>query len=350
MSVGMNSRSKTHMLISHFDTYDALNRRVDDLRQCLKNIQMIETFGEIATEHNLSAPVVATMRAVPGFVEAVTNFPESKLFNIIPEHKSSVNQIAGLEALGMAQSDNANDLSERAKAVVSTMESVIGSIDEVAEIFQVQLASDKTRLESIDLPEDALVHIPVFTMSEEGFTKFFGMLEHYLKEVSVFNVDDLYANPGKLREEIDSLTDIVGDLGDALGITISEYGVHEKDKSEEFASSASTFGEKGITKQALTAYVGRAYDLCDVLKGIATRKDDLINALYKACDEMPTSFNSSEDEYGANEHFVLLSCYVTLTTKLVRESVVLISRLLTTVDSIIELDNQKVDAPVAVSQ
>lgn len=332
-------RSKSHMLLAQFDNFDRVSRSVNEVKDTLKNILTIEALEEVVTTHNLSSPLVAVIQAVPDFVEAVSTFPEQSLFSVIPEHKSSLNQIQGLEALGSAQSDNINRLVEKANAVTEAVERVINGLSEVANIYQIQISSDKSRIEAIELPDDVFIGLPVYTMSEEGFSKFFGMLEKYLKEVTIFNPDHLRENPNELREEIDALNDIVGDLGDALGISVNEYGVFEKNKSDEYTPTASTFGEKGITKATLLMYLDRAYDLCEVLKSIADRKDDLIKALNKACDEIPSTFNSDDDEYGANEHFILFAGYATLTTKLVREAIVLVARLITTADSVIELDS-----------
>jgi len=346
---GMNVRTVSQVLLTHLEDHDKLHRRVTEVKETLKNVQMIETFGEIAVEHNLSAPVVATMRAVPGFIQTAEQFPSEKLFNVIPEHKSSVNQMAALESLGMVQSSNVTTLCDRAKAVVSAMDSVLGGLGTVAENYKVQLQEDYSRVNAIDLPEDVLTTLPVYTMSEEGFNKLFGMMEHYLKEVTVFDVEQLQTDPKKIRIEIDSLNDIVGDLGDALGITANDWGITEKDKSDEYSPTASTFGEKGITKATLCSYIERAQDLCDILKGISARKDDLISGLNQACEEIPENLNSDEVCYGANDHFMLFTGYATLTTKLVREAVVLVSRILAAADSVISLDNDKSTEDKAVT-
>jgi hypothetical protein len=143
---------------------------------------MIDTFGQIAIEHNLSAPLVATIRAVPGFLDAVKSFPETSLFSVVPEHKSSLNQIQGLEALNEVQGSNVSTLCDKAKAVVTSMESVISGLSEVATIYQTQLVSDQARIAAIELPEDMFIYLPVYTMSEEGFSKFFEMLESILRK------------------------------------------------------------------------------------------------------------------------------------------------------------------------
>lgn len=342
MSTSMNSVNKMSRALEQFDNFDRVTRASEDVINILKNIKMVKAFGNVATEHKLSAPVVATMRAVPGFIEAAKAFPEASLFSVVPEHKSSLNQIQGLEALETVQTENTNGLAEKASKIADAIERVVSELDEVADIYKDKLISDKVRIEVIELPDDVFAHIAVYCMSEEGFSKILGMLDHHLREITDFSFEEIKTNPSSIREEIDALSDIVKDLGEALGISVDEYGVYDKNKSDEYTPVASTFGERGITKGSLLNYISRAIELCDVLKSISQNKDTLISSLHKAALEVPTTFESDEYTYGANEHFLLFTCYAKLTSKLIREAIVLIARINTAAASVLDLEEKMV--------
>lgn len=329
-------RMSGYKLTQSLEQLHQIDRRVRNLQTSLMQAQMIDAYGTIAQEHFLSAPVVATMRSTPGFTAAVRNFPDSKLFNIIPEHKTSVRQSMGLESLGEAQGEVVSNICKCAGDVVSAVNEVLTGLDRTAVDFQEQIRDVKEKISDEDITDEMIATIPVDTLSDEGFSKIFELVEKYLSNLEVFDVDHLRANPERIKEEIDGLTDIVGDLGRALGIGIGEQGLVEEDRDEEFQSEESTIERQGLSKATLLFYLDRADGLCDELRGIAARQNEIVGSLNDGATEIPEQLESDDVTYGASEHITLFCCYASLNAKLIRETIILVSRLLTTAGAVID--------------
>lgn len=335
-----SSRTRGHRLAHRLEQMHSIPQRVAAVQQTLNQAQMIDAYNAVALEHGFSAPLVAVMRATPGFPAAVKNFPESSLFNIVPEHQSSVRQSMGLESLVEAQGETVDYLTQSANGVVAAVGEMLEGLEETATDFHSQLAEDKASIEMSALSDDAIAVMVVNSMSAEGFDKLFVALEHHLGQIEVFDVDHLRANPEQIQQEIEGLTALVAEHGLTLGLDISEYGLTEGARDDVFTASAGTFAEKGLDKATIVFYLDRAAGLCDQLNGIGQRKMDLIAGLESAVAELPEKLNSDEVTYGANEHMTLFGCYATLVSKVVRESIVLTSRLLTTVDGVVEASTE----------
>lgn len=307
----------------------------------LQQISLIEIFGEIAHTHGLSAPVVATMRANSMLMNAVREFPATSLFSIIPEHATSINQTLGVESLTEAAEVTVSELCQKTSKLACRFGGVLDNLGDLSADFVTQLLDARNKLTALEVPEDAISDIPVFTYSAASFVALFDALEHYLKELPPFDSEKLRGYPEGIAKEIDTLVELIADVGPMLGIAISEYGIYNIEKAEQFLPSSDTLADKGLSKALLIDYLTRAVVLCETLEGLANQSEELKNAVCKEAADIPPVLNSTELQYGANEHITFLTCYCVLTCKFIREAVVVMSRLLATVDPIVVLGDDE---------
>lgn len=325
-------------LSEHVIQSRAITTQYLGLRRDLSQYQMIVNFENIAKTHSLSAPVVATMRAAPGFVTAVSQFPESSLYNIVPEHATSSRLKVGLESLGEAEVSAVDTLKDSLRTLLATFTGTIGSLSIQIPAMSALITNARADLDGAELGDDIIGTIPVTTLSSEAFEKTLGMIEKYLGDIEDFNTDDLRANPEKISEYIDELVDIVGDLGRIMGLSIDDNGLVETEVDKEFSPSYGTFAEKELTKTTLMFYLDKAATIVDLLKGISDRKDDFISAVSNEVNDIPTSTESDDVTYGSIDHVKLTGCYISLVSKLISETLILVTRLVSAVDHIVDPD------------
>ena len=320
----------TGIIVDHYAKSASLSLSLNKLCATMNQLKLIRGFTEIVRNHSLSAPVAATMRAVPGFIQAAKSFPESALYNLVPEHKSSPRFSMGLESLGEAEGEVSTAVGESVTDVVDTFDNSLTYLSVHAESLKEQVAAAKASISANDTDETIFGLIPVNTLSEEAFDKILGMLEKYLREVAVFNVDDLRANPEKVKEEIDGLVDLTGDLGRVLGLDITENGLVESDKDSAFEPTETNISAKKLTKETIIFFLDRADELLDQLHIIGLDKDTYVDALRSESQDMPAEVSGDETNYGVVDHVALINSYVTLTSKLINETVILVQRLVNT--------------------
>ena len=331
--------SKAHATLHRFDQIRKHDRHVLSLQKVLNDFRMILAFSQVAKDHNLSSPVVAAFRATPGFTQAVKNFPDTALYNIVPEHTSSASNVTGLESLSEATTQSVESMRMNAQQVVASFIDVLTGLDNTVNTLQEQIEEDKDALGSSDVTDEVLATLPTHTLSHQAFTEIFTKLEEHLQSVDVFNVDELKANPEKIKVEIDGLRALVDDIGHVVGIRLDENGLCEADRNEIYEPSPGDFNEKDITKAGLIFYLDKANTVLDSLKAIAAHKNELQAVLEEASVNVPDSIESDDVTYGCIDHLTLLSSYTTFVTKLIRESVMIVSMLLATVDTVLDVDS-----------
>lgn len=342
--------SKTAAVLVHSDRMNVVGRRTADLINGLQSLEMVLAFTKVAQAHQLSAPLVAAFRATPGFDAAVKNFPATALFNIVPEHASSANNQTGLESFNDTASSMTDDVKAKTQALVDAFKMVLDNLGTTVDNLRPQVEDDKAALDDSDVTDEVMATLPVFTLSNVAFTDILNKLDVNLRAVDIFNVDDLRAHPEKLPEQIDAISALVADIGDVLGLELGTYGLGEINKAEAYEPTNGDFGSKEITKSSLTFYLEHSLAILDVLKVIADRKDDVIDAVSAAVADVPEAVESNDVTYGCIEHVTLLSCYATLVTKLVREAIVTITMVLTAVDAVLDIDTGDVTEVEAVAE
>ena len=331
--------SKSLQILPTLEQTHRLVRDVVSLNGSLMNFQMITNFKKLAIEHNLSAPLVAAFRTTPGFEVAVESFPQVDVFNTIPEHQSSDNNTAGLESLSGAQSANCDVLAVKAGKMVATFKDILAGLETTVINLGMQVSESREVLEESEVTDEVMANIPVNTLSHEAFTEILTKLEEGLSSIDVFNVDDLQVDPEKIKDEVQGLMDLTADLGKIIGMQFDEYGLSDSDRDDNYQPSPGTFEDKAITKTALIFYLDKASAILDAMKMIADKKDELSAAADSAVVNIPEAAESDDNVYGQMEHVTLLSCYATLVSKLIREGVVLVSMLLTTVNAVLDIDD-----------
>jgi hypothetical protein len=316
---------------------------VNALNKSLGQYKLIANLSEVASNYSLSSPVVATMRAIPGFTEASQSFPSADIFNVIPERNNSAKLTLGLESLSLAQGELVNGVGSKLSSVVSAFGSVLETLSDRVSVVKTRIADAKADLSASTIDDDTVAVLPVTTLSDEAFTSALDMVQDYLKDLVEFNADDLRAYPEKLKEEIDGLVDITGDLGRILGVAADDTGVTEVSKGDDYVPTQGTFGEKNISKASVLLYLDKVDTIADLLQGISDKRDDLISALSREVSNTPETVASDDVTYGSDVHARLISSYVVLNTKLVEEAVVLVSRISSVVDTIADSEPTIVD-------
>ena len=335
--------AKAYQLINQLDQSRRYDRTLQALHTSLDQLQLVANFSQVARERNLSAPLVAAFRAVPSFDTALENFPSQDLFNIVPEHTTTPNNVLGLEALDTATVASVDNLSTKASDLSDAFASTLASLNVTVQNLMDQLRDDREDLDNSDVTDEVMKTLPVHTVSNEAFTTLLIEIERCLRSIDVFSADELRANPDQIKNEIEGIQALTTNLGKVLGLGVSEHGLVEADKGDDYQPSPGSFAEKSLTKSGLVFLLSKADSILDALKTIADRKDDFIAAVNSEVTDMPAPLNSDDVRYGKVEHVTLMSNYTTLVTKLVREAVLVVSMLLSTVDAVLDIDDGQDD-------
>ena len=330
---------KAYTALQQVDVTHRHTKSVQQLKESLQKLELVTGFAAIAKQHNLSAPLVAAFRSTPGFEKAVKGFPATQLFNVVPEHVSTANNKAGLESFEVSQNDITEDVKAQANAVSSSFDDVLSGLATTADNLSAEVADSIQDLEASDITDEVMDSLPVQALSSDAFTEAFTKLTDYLSQVEAFDVDHLRADPEKIKAEIDALTQYVDELGSVIGVTVNEEGLTDADKAEDYVPTPATFGEKGITKAGLIFHLGQASQLLDALKRVGDVRETLVASTQEAATDMPVAIASDDVTYGAFDHVTLLTSYTTLVSKLVRESILLVSTLLSTADAALHIDD-----------
>ena len=339
-----NKRQNTNILsllsvIDRTDTIARLNRKIADKLQAHATLS---SFTNLALESSLSSTLVQAFMCSPQFKTFVKGFPEASQYNRIPEHPSSYKAKMGLESLENSVTSVDEDIQVDLKALVAHTTSVLDLIPEAVRSLKAQIDEDRMRLVSCDLPDDVVAVLEVNTFSAERFNKIFAMIESYLSEVSEFKTQDLREDPDKVEQELDSLTDIVNDLGRVLGLCFNGYGLADDEKGEEFHPIPGSLGEKDLNKSALLFYMTHCDTILDALEAVHDNKDTLIQALTQEAESPPLN-SDSRVGFTRSAHATMMSCYVTLLTKLIREALMLVSAVLTAANRVLEAERGDLD-------
>lgn len=329
--------------------FHRIDRSVGKLQLSLRSVNLLEAYRSIALEHSLSAPVVAVMQVSKAFAAGLGSLPAADTYDIIPEHKGSMRQQLGLEALDSAQGESVGGLCDDARDVVAAVAEALEPLGDTARDFLGQLAEAKAALDHVELTDEILADLDVTSLSDEGYLTILEALEGHVCELKGFDPSEVQANPERIRKEVDGLTALVGKVGTVLGLSVDDSGLQEGTRDEAYIPSSGTFAEKGLTKQSLVFLLDRASGLAQDLVDLAERQSEVVDSLNAGVDEIPADLSSDDVTYGANEHLTLFCCYAKLVSKMLRESVVIIARVLTTADAALELVRHEPVQPVAVS-
>ena len=312
----------------------AVDTSVHGLRGAMQQHKLIQNFTQIAREHSLSSPVVATMRAVPTFLAAASRFPEASLYDVVPASVSSARYAVAMESFEEGADTADSGVSEAAVSAANSFEGTVSSLSGHVQILREQI--DMARSVAEEFPDDveAIAEIPVMTLSDEGFNRILALVEKHLGNIDTFNTDELRANPDLIKEEVDGLNDIVDDLGDVLGIKLGEDGIEPSPRGEYVEPTDGTMGEKGLTKEQVLFYLDKASGIVDLLAGIANSKEEFCASLHGEACNVPNGEDEEGIVYGRETHTTLIGCYVTLTTRLIDESIILVTRIAGLVHSV----------------
>lgn len=330
--------SKLSQSVSHIDNTRRHDRRVSDLRQHLTQMDMVTAFAGVASTHHLSAPVVAAFRATPGFEQAVQNFPDASLYNVYPEHKTSANNVAGLESFSAAQTSSVSVLQDKSTAVATAFGDLLSASANTIAYLQTQIREDKQALEASDVDDAVMSTLLTFAVSQDAFTKTFATLEASLGQVTAFNTDNLRAYPQTLKDEVEGMESLATEIGQTLGLSMSAYGLTESDRDASFEPTMGTFADKGLTKAGLLFHLDQANAVLTAAASVINRKDELTQALSDEIASTPTVVQSDDVTLGSADQARLFTSYTTLVSKLIRESVVMTSTLLSAVDAALDID------------
>jgi hypothetical protein len=331
--------AKTYQVINQLDRFRRHDRCVQALHTSLDQLQLVTSLAQVAKERNLSEPLVAAFTAVPGFSAALESFPSQDVFNVIPEHSTTPNNVLGLEAFDTATTASLGTLATRTTDMVNAFGATLNGLTVTVDSLMGQLHDDREDLDRSDMTNDVMQDLPVMTMSKDAFATVLDNIEQHLRAVETFSSDQLRANPEQIKNEVEGIQNLVTQLGQVLGLAMGDHGLVESDKGGDYQPSPGSFGDKQIDKEGLVFLLSKADSVLDALKAIAERKDDLVAAMSAEAGDMPTALDSDDVTYGCTEHVTLMSCYSTYVTKLVREAVLSVSMLLSTVDSVLDIND-----------
>lgn len=297
----------------------------------LQTRSMVEAFRQVIEKYSLSAPVADIIHSVPSFKKlGLESFPTSDDLDIIPVAESSPILSTALESLMTSSSDDEDPMVSSMKDMISNFSKVMDTASYQATQLEPVLIEAKKYIEDLDADEDVLAELSVNTLSSEAFDKVLGMLEKYIVTVSAFGTSSIRENPESLKEEIDGLNAVVDEVSHVFGIVPSEAGLTFGDKDETFSPSEGTLGSHGISKTFLMFYLDKAWSIINQVKIICEKKDEYVSALYGECEAMP----APDSGYCSEDHCCMITSYITLVSKLVIESIIVASRLVSVVSAV----------------
>jgi hypothetical protein len=308
----------------------------------LEQKTMIKNLADVAKTYSLSAPVVATMKAIPSFSTALESFPDTSLFNIIPETKQSTKLSLGLESLTSGIAETAIDCQTKMWNVIDNFSKVVCDLNDRLPVLQTRIDNAKADLNAANIDEEALALVPVNTLSDEAFNASLDMVDQCLNTIGAFNSDDLRANPEGLQDQYNGMVSMTEEMGAALGIAVDSNSLVCSTKGPDFEPTLGNFGDKNISKSSLEFYLGKASAIVSRLSDIVAKREELTEALRNESNDLPNQDDSNDVAYGCDAHLRLMGSYAMLVSKLTEEAVVLTSRITSVVDTVLE--NQ---APVA---
>lgn len=330
--------SKLSQTLTQSDGLRRLDRRTASLRERLAQADMVASLSAVATEHSLSAPLVAAFHATPGFEQAVQNFPAANLYDVYPEHNNSANNIAGLESFGAAQSAAVDLIRTSATDVVAAFTNVLSLSGNTIAVLQKQIAADRLALEASDVTDDVLETLQVTSVADTTYNQTFILLQDLLQTVEPFNTDTLRAFPQNIKDEVEGLESLITQAGPTLGLEMSDYGLQETDRGEATQSTTGTFSDLGLTKAGLIFHLDQASAVLEKAAEITARHEEMAAALNEEVSTMPTQLNGDDVTFGASDQCRFLMSHTKLTTALVNESILMASTLLTAVDAALDID------------
>jgi hypothetical protein len=329
----------SNLTLSHLEQMRTVDRRSDEIRTALNNVETVTSLSAIATEHNFSAPLVAAFMAIPGFTQMVANFPGSAAFNIVPAAATSADNVAGLEALQAGEVTAVDTLQNGATQLVAAFSQTLDNLGAIVTNLRQQVTDATHAVALSDITDDVLQTLPVTTLSNELITDVLTQVEARVSQIDVFDVEAIRSNPLQLADQIQGMESLVAESGGFLGLTLDSLGLKETDRDAAYVPTTATFGEKGIDKASLMFQLTQAGAVVDALQTVVDRKDEITNSLSAALADMPAITASTEVQYGKVEHIVLLNSHVSFVNKMVREAVVDTALVLSTVDSAINIDD-----------
>lgn len=320
-------KNSSTMIVSGHDMYQqaeasrAVELSAYEMQATLTQAKMIEAYGNIALEHALSAPVVATMRATPGFTQAVDTFPEESLFDVIPAPKTSQRQIAGLESLSAGQETAVEKIVSCTQNLVATFSANLSIVPATTKSILAQISAAKVALESINVDDEEVNLLQTTTLREDVLAQVFTTLEDHVSGITAFDNSDLLSDLEKINEENTALTQLVETIGGELGMGLSDGYIVPARKSEQYQTAEGTFKDKGLTKQILTFYLDRAETLVEQVANLGEQRVEFVTALENSAAVIPSEFTSSEAGLGAWDHLAMMTSHTMLATKLIQESI-----------------------------
>lgn len=345
MSIRMK-RTKGHHVIETIGLVHQVASAVNQNLTLMRQVSMVNNFGQIIEEHSVSAPVIATMRAVPDFDAAVRNFPEVALYNRVPHHRSDEAYSLAMESLGEIAESNIVSLLESANTLALTVDNLVKSAGGMAQSLKGQILRDRLFLETTDVSDDEIALMQTTTLSDDSLGVVLAGLESYYDAVAPFNADSLRANPETISQEVDGIKAMVDMVGESLGLALTQRGLVDAPKSADYLPSTDGFEQKGFNKAGLIFALDRVDGLCDQLIALADRSEEFSNALSQEAKDLPESLETTDVNYGAEDHITLMNCYATMMAKVIHETATVANVVLSAIDPIAEIAEAGEDALV----
>lgn len=330
-------RTKGHHMTGTILALHDVKNCIAQTQTMLRQVHMVNNFGQVIEEHSVSAPIIATMRAVPEFEAAVTNFPESTIYNQVPVHRSDEKYTMAMESFGEIAESKIGGLITATGKLAESVDNVIALGSKLGASLKSQIQRDRLTLETSDVVDEEIFNLQTTSLSDDALGQVFVGLESYYDTIAPFNVDNLRAHPEHISQELDGLSTMVATLGPILGIELSANGLEDAPKDADFTPSDGSFEQKGFSKAALLFALDRADSLCDNLIALSDRREEFKTAFENEAKDVPETLESDDVTYGANEHVTLMCCYANMVTNMVRETAVVATNLLSAIDPITDL-------------
>jgi hypothetical protein len=321
-------------------TAQRVERRSADLRESIRDVRMVQSLSQVAEENNFSAPMVAAFQAIPGFSQIVQDFPGVDKFSVCLEPPTSINAVAGMESFSAASTTASDAMRTKTSELVSAFGDSLVNLGDTVATLRAQLNADQFALESSDLTEEVLATLPVTSLDDASLNQVLNQTQTYLSTVQAFDASTNEANPEKVVEDVQGMEMVISEVGPMMGLSMDKYGLRNADRDAVFEPTQGTFGDKGITAASVDLMINRAGSILDTLEQIALRKDELVDAANLAVESMPVALNTDDVTYGALDHVTLINSHTTFVSKLVTEGVAAVAMVLSTVDSILDVQTE----------
>jgi hypothetical protein len=325
------STNSAYRFAAVIDQFNELGVRINTVRQMMHRTEMAERLAITTSQFGISAPLAAAMRSVPAFESFLDKMPDPLALNRVPEYKQSPRQQMALESLTEVVETAAQPVEAALAGVAEKFATCLSDIGPMAQDLHDRLTENHDRLAEIG--DTAPCHDETtLCLDYEHASRAIMRMREAVEDLQAYDASDAMRSAEAMAEFKAGLNEVCATMGDVIGVSYSEGTINDTGRTAEFEPTEGTFIEKGLDHGDLLMLLSSAASLCTEIRDASQNAPEIVTSVKTAVDEVPEAIVTTPEEVGASDHIACVTAYVTVVSKLFREALVLVSRILTVSD------------------